>query len=246
MISGILALGFAGSRCEASAPAGQATILPAQAALTVQGRSGTVIETMDSGGYTYVHVDTGSEQIWAAAPEFVVRNGDSVVVPDGMAMKDFTSKSLNRTFEEVLFVGEVMVSGTDGSGSLPQGHPATSSVVGAHSRPVVTAPDIDLSGLEKAAQSVEEIFAGKEALAGGEVSVRGKVVKFSQQIMKTNWLHVQDGTGGEGTNDLVVTTDAVVAKGDTVLVTGVLTVNKDFGFGYKYDVIVEGAQVTVE
>ena len=106
--------------------------------------------------------------------------------------------------------------------------------------------DVDLSGVKKADQTVAEIFAQTAALAGKEVVVRGKVVKFSQQIMQTNWVHLQDGTGVEGTNDLVVTTDAVVAKGDTVLVKGVLTANKDFGFGYKYDAIIEGAQVTVE
>ena len=52
--------------------------------------------------------------------------------------------------------------------------------------------------------------------------------------MGTNWIHLQDGTGGEGTNDLTVTTDATVAVGDTVLVKGLLAADKDFGYGYKY------------
>jgi len=57
---------------------------------------------------------------------------------------------------------------------------------------------------------------------------------------------VQDGTGAAGTNDLTVTTDAEVQIGDTVLVTGALTLNKDLGSGYKFDVIIEKAQVAVE
>jgi hypothetical protein len=139
-----------------------------------------------------------------------------------------------------------MVGGGDASAALPEGHPAANTIPEGHSKPQVSADDVDLSGVKKADQTVADIFAQKDSLAGKEVSVRGKVVKFSQAIMQTNWVHLQDGTGSEGTNDLVVTTDAVVAKGDTVLVKGVLTANKDFGFGYKYDAIIEGAQVTVE
>ena len=137
-----------------------------------------------------------------------------------------------------------MVGGGDASAALAMGQPGT--IPEEHSKPKVSVDDVDLSGVKKADQTVGEIFAQTAALAGKEVAVRGKVVKFSQQIMQTNWVHLQDGTGVEGANDLVVTTDAVVAKGDTVLVKGVLTANKDFGFGYKYDAIIEGGQVTVE
>ena len=64
--------------------------------------------------------------------------------------------------------------------------------------------------------------------------------------MGKNWVHVQDGTGGSGTNDLTVTTNATAAVGDTVLVRGKLGADKDFGFGYKYDILIEDAALTVE
>ena len=76
--------------------------------------------------------------------------------------------------------------------------------------------------------------------------MRGKVVKFSPQIMGKNWIHVQDGTGAAGTNDLTVTTLDEAKVGDTVLVTGKITLNKDFGMGYKYDLIIEDGKVKVE
>ena len=246
IIAGLLTLTFAGCKSETPAPAVQTKAPAQQAAPAVQGQSGTVVETMNSGGYTYVLVDTGSEQVWAAAPEFVVAVGNEVAVPNGMVMQNHTSKTLDRTFEQILFVDAVMVGGADTAAALPSGQPPTNAVPEGHSKPQVSAVDVDLSNVKKADQSVADIFAQKDALAGKEVTVRGKVVKFSQQIMQTNWVHLQDGTGAEGTNDLVVTTDAVVAKGDTILVKGILTANKDFGFGYKYDAIIEGAQVTVE
>lgn len=246
IVAGLLSLTFSGCKSETPEPAQQAVAPAQQAAPAVQGQSGNVVETMNSGGYTYVLVDTGSEQVWAAAPEFVVAVGDDVFVPNGMVMQNHTSKTLDRTFETILFVDAVQVGGAAASAALPDGHPAAEAMPGDHAKPTVTADDIDLSGVAKAEQTVADVFAQKDALADKEVAVRGKVVKFSQQIMQTNWVHLQDGTGAEGTNDLVVTTDAIVAKGDTVLVKGALTTNKDFGFGYKYDVIIEGAQVTVE
>jgi hypothetical protein len=78
------------------------------------------------------------------------------------------------------------------------------------------------------------------------VVVRAKVVKYNPQIMGKNWLHLEDGTGKAGSNDLTVTTNGEAKVGDTVLVTGVVTTNKDFGAGYKYDVILEDANVKVE
>lgn len=64
--------------------------------------------------------------------------------------------------------------------------------------------------------------------------------------MGKNWLHLQDGSGVEGTNDLTVTTTTTVKVGDVVLVNGVVSVDRDFGYGYSYDVIIEDAEVTVE
>ena len=84
-------------------------------------------------------------------------------------------------------------------------------------------------------------------LAGQKVTVRGKVVKTNAGVMNTNWVHVRDGSGAEGTNDLTVTTKGEIPKiGDTVVVSGPVTANKDYGMGYKYPVILEDAEVKVE
>jgi hypothetical protein len=98
----------------------------------------------------------------------------------------------------------------------------------------------------KGGYTVEELYAKKDKLNGKKVSVRGKVVKFSPGIMGRNWIHLQDGTGKQGTNDMTVTTNQTAAVGDTALVTGTLVTNKDFGAGYKYAVIIEDATVKVE
>ena len=111
------------------------------------------------------------------------------------------------------------------------------------------AAEVDLAGIAKAegGKTVAEVFAEKDALAGKPVTFRGKVVKTNPDIMGKNWLHVRDGSGAEGTNDLTITTAGTLPNvGDTVVVTGNVSLNKDFGMGYAYDVLIEDAQVTVE
>jgi len=111
------------------------------------------------------------------------------------------------------------------------------------------AAEVDLAGIAKAegGKTVAEVFAEKDALGGQKVAVRGKVVKVNANIMGRNWLHVRDGSGAEGTNDLTVTTPGFVPDvGDLVLVTGTVALNKDFGMGYSYDLIVEDAEVAIE
>ena len=75
------------------------------------------------------------------------------------------------------------------------------------------------------------------------VSVRGKVVKYNEEIMGKNWLHLRDGSGAEAdkTNDLLVTTKSAARPGDVVTVNGVVRLDKDFGSGYSYKVMLEDA-----
>ena len=221
--------------------------------------TGTIVETMNSGGYTYVYLDTGSEKIWAAATETQVTVGQRVTVPKGMMMTNFPSKTLDRTFDEIYFVGGIYpegslpmgdgmaaggMGGMGGMGNAPQDDNHAGMGGGTVSGTNTVVENAHVEGVAKAAggYTVAEVFAQSGALQGKNVKVRGRVVKFTGNIMGTNWVHIQDGTEG----DLTVTTSAVVATGDVVLVEGPLSVNKDFGAGYRYNAIIEKASVTKE
>ena len=230
--------------------------------------TGKVVETMNAGGYTYVLVDDGAKKTWAAAPQFAVAVGNTVVVPDGIAMTDFHSKTLDRTFDVVYFVDSIDVEGaaggkqgaapahgTSGQGvmaanpghaNIPPGMPGHG--MGGHAPDAKLAAAVDLSNIKKAdgGQTVAELFAKKAGLTGKDVAVRGRVVKYTAEVMGKNWMHVRDGTGSEGSNDLTVSTSATAAVGDTVVVRGKLGADKDLGAGYHYDIIVEDASIAVE
>ena len=198
--------------------------------------TGEIVETMDAAGYTYILLDTGTGKVWVATGKTRVEPGQRVSVPGGQVMTDFSSKTLDRTFDRIIFASGIYPEGTLDK-TAGQDHGMAGS-----SRSVVTDAHVDNVAKAAGGYTVEEILGRGSALNGQQVKVRGQVVKFSTGIMGTNWMHIQDGTPG----DLVVTTDTLVARGDIVTVEGVLSVNRDFGAGYLYPVIIEKAVVTRE
>ena len=74
------------------------------------------------------------------------------------------------------------------------------------------------------------------------------VVKFNSNILGTNFIHIQDGSGdvADGSNDLIVTSQSETAVGETIVVAGTIILNKDFGAGYSFPVLMDDASITTE
>ncbi|MCD6293302.1 MAG: DNA-binding protein [Deltaproteobacteria bacterium] len=219
---------------------------------------------MDSGWFTYVLLDTENGEKWVAAPKTVVTVGQSAAFAPGMVMRNFKSETLGRTFSEVIFSsgvagasgGKSMMSAASGAcpsgkessgGSASAGMGSMGGMGAMKSSGRVVVPQVDLK-LEKApgenAYTVSEIYQQGTVLNKKKVVVRGKVVKISANIMGKNWIHLQDGTGKPeaGTHDLVFTSQQKPTVGEIVVAEGVLAADKDFGAGYRYEVIVEESQ----
>ena len=261
IISGLIACGNVTTETEPAASADQPGKTPPQvtAAPQIEAGSGKVVEKMDASSYTYVRLDDGTgNDIWAAIPQTQLEIGEQIALKGGMVMRNFNSKTLNRTFDSIIFASGIIRAGKDNnaqapaaamadaglsrSGIAPHGLPSQSR--GGSSR--VTVPFADLKVEKSTAQNgytVAELFAKSAALDKQKVTVRGQVVKVNPQIMGKNWLHIQDGTGDptKNTHDLVVTSADIAEKGAIISLEGILAADKDFGSGYRYDVIVEEA-----
>jgi hypothetical protein len=224
--------------------------------------SGKVVETQDVSPYTYVRLDNGAgTEIWAAVPQAQLEIGEEIALQGGVEMTNFSSKTLNRTFESIIFASGFVrgsesktaqaAGATDGgvadaaqSGVSPHGMAAQSS--GGSSRAIVSFAGVKVEkSTAQNGYTVAELFDKAASLNNRKVTVKGRVVKISPNIMGKNWLHIQDGTGdpAKNTHDLVVTSSAMAEKGAIVSLEGVLAADKDFGFGYKYDVLIEDAVV---
>ncbi len=202
--------------------------------------SGKIVETMNSAGYTYLCIENDGKKIWAAVPEMKVAVGQEIALQPGHEMVNFSSKTLNRTFDKIVFSSGLVSADSAIETKSFHGKAISKDIVASHGEKIqiekASGPD---------AYTVAELYEKTAALDKKTVIVRGKVVKVSSGIMGRNWLHIQDGSGKQedGSNDLVVTSKDVAAVGDVVTVNGTLYKDKDFGSGYKYDVIVEEASI---
>jgi hypothetical protein len=209
---------------------------------------GTVLETLDASSYTYLRFETPDGEAWAAVPQARLEIGSEVVIVNPQAMSNFESKTLGRSFETIYFgtLEDPRASSPVAKGGAnPHGSMQGATGRGASAPDAKTAP----IEVEKAAgptgRTVAELYAERSDLSGKAVVVRGKVVKYSAGIMGRNWIHLQDGTGDAtaGTNDVTVTSSGTTAVGEIIVVEGIVSVDKDFGAGYRYAVIVEDASV---
>ena len=197
--------------------------------------TGTVAESMESGGYVYIRLEDG---IWIAANRFAVSKGDEIQYSGAMEMNDFESKSLDRKFESILFVSEASLVG-GGAASKPA--MPMEGYAGMDKPATAEAPAAGEIKPLADGKTVAAIFAESEQLTDQVVSLKAKVIKINTSIMGRNWITLQDGTGTAPDNKLLATSQEVVAPGDVVTVKGTVKTDIDLGYGYKYKVLLEEA-----
>jgi len=227
--------------CRKSPPPAAMGPSPAATAPSQDGAiKGTLLERLDVPNYSYLRIRSGAQEVWAAVPTSTVEKGTEVTVLNPMPMKAFESKALNRTFDLVYF------------GTLAGTNAAPAMTGGAMPNPMTAQPQVDLGSqkIEKAsgseARTIAELYAQKEALKGKPVLIRGKVVKYNPNILGKNWVHLRDGSGNlqKGDNDITVTSADTTTLGEVVTARGTVQLDKDFGSGYSYKVILENTKLT--
>jgi len=206
-------------------------IMTASQAYAAKIHKGVILETKDAGPYTYMQIKEGKDKFWIAATPSKIKKGAKVSFAEQLWMYDFKSKALDKVFKKILFVsvvykGDGAVAAAESRRNRPQ--PVA--------KPAVKKPQPKAFGT----YSVADLFAKKAELKGKSIKVKGKVVKVLSGIMGMNWVHIQDGTGADGSNDVIFTSKNDIATvGSTVTAQGTLIVDKDYGSGYFYPVIMQ-------
>lgn len=201
-----------------------------------QGKSGdvngdvhTVVikEILPTQKYVYLKVsENGTEEYWIATLKQEVKIGETYMYTGGLLKTDFKSIEHNRVFDKLYLVNNI----------VPANHGDQSTT------PSSTEQDeLDLKSSEKIVRkgsvSIADIVSNPEKYKGKIIQVSGKCVKVNANIMDRNWMHLKDGSKDD--YDFVVTSDKAVPVGHTITFKGKLTLNRDFGAGYKYDIIME-------
>lgn len=198
----------------------------------VEGHSGghnvKVEEVLNTDKYSYLYVSEEGEKFWIAVPRMEVEIGGTYHYTGGLLKRNFESKEYNRVFETIYLVSDIH--------SHSAGPGTNSAADGVDDGTHAHGGTVNVTPAEGSIQ-LADLFSRREKYKGKTVQVTGKCVKVNPMIMGRNWVHIQDGSG-DGL-DLTITTSENVQLNEVVTFEGVIALNKDFGAGYKYDIILE-------
>lgn len=192
-----------------------------------------VKDFMHASRYTYLNVTEGGQDFWIAIPYTEVEKGEKYFYKGGVLMHNFESKEHNRVFETLYLVNGV--SKTPGLDNF-----ATTYYPAPEGEEAMSVEEIDpING----GTTISELFSNPNSFAGKTVKVKGQCIKVNRNIMGKNWVHIQDGSkDSNGTNlDLTVSTQEEINVGEIIVLEGTIATDKDFGSGYRYDIIMEEA-----
>lgn len=194
----------------------------------------TINEVQQTGAYTYLLVQEAQQEYWIAVQKFDAKVGEKIYFVEAMEMSNFESKELNRVFDKIFFVDKISKTPIDAESLKAEVIEKKQKEMG-H-----LLDSIKIKPVE-GGQSIGELYSNAEAFKEKTVVIRGQVVKVNMDIMDRNWVHLVDGTKGDDRSDLTFTTKELVKVGDTVVFKGVLSIDREFGAGYVYPLIVEEA-----
>ena len=179
-----------------------------------------VNETLDVGNYSYLNVNENGKTYWMAIPNTNIKIGETYYYNDGMKMRNFESQELKRMFKSIIFANGVR--------TTEQYNPHANY-------------NTEIIKIEQPAHgvSLEKLFSNKASFSNKPIVIKGRVVKINIGIMDKNWVHISDGTQFEGKKSLTVTTQETPKVGDIVTFKGTIILNKNFGKGYIYDILLE-------
>jgi hypothetical protein len=200
---------------------------------------GTVTEVLQTKQYTYLLVDENDSEKWLALPKMTAKTGDVYFYNDGYEMVNFKSQELGRTFGSVIFLESV---GTTADEILKGPVVTGDEPVKAQVRKY----ELEIPKAEGGIR-IAELFENKTKYNNSKVIIKGKVVHYNPGIMDMNWIHLQDGTAYSGKFDLTATSDKITVNvGQVVTVEGTVVLDKDFGAGYFYEVMLSDIKILTE
>jgi hypothetical protein len=186
--------------------------------------------------YTYLQVKGKGPAYWVALPSREIAVGSVISYRGGMLMENFESEELGKTFDKVLFLEGLEGDSPEG----PAGGMGMMSGSTQGSKVNVEKLDTQVEAIEGSI-ALKDLFADPGQYDGKIIIVSGEIAKYNPAIMERNWIHIQDGTEFEGKYDLTATSAESFEVGQKVNLQGTIALNRDFGHGYSYEVLLENA-----
>ncbi len=189
-------------------------------------------EVLPTSKYVYLKVNEGVESYWLATKKMEVEVGATYFFRNGLLKTNFESKEHKRTFDKLFLVSSI----------VPESHGNSNEQKNIEMH--AFEGDNSMSGSEEASNSdilsIATLVGNKTNLEGKTVTLKGICTKVNAKIMGRNWIHLKDGTMDD--YDLVITSDQEIPVGHEVTIQGTVSLKKDFGSGYYYELLVENGK----
>ena len=196
-------------------------------------------EVLPTQKYVYLNVNEGGKTFWIAAAKQDVKVGETYFYRDGLLKTNFESKEYNRVFDSIYLVSKLVAENhANEAGNLKADFSETATKTATKEDiPTHTNEVIEHKGSIK----IAELVSDPAAYEGKTVQITGKCVKVNPNIMNRNWIHLKDGSKDDF--DLVITSNTFVPEGQIVTMRAEVSLNRDFGAGYRYDLILENGTI---
>lgn len=191
----------------------------------------SAFEILHTDRYTYLHVTEKNRKFWVATSKMDAQKGKSYMYRGGLLKVNFESQEFKRNFDTIYLVSQVIDANQHSASSVSQPQQADINLDEINSKKI---PEV------KGAVKLKELINNKNKYKNQIVTVSGVVVKVNNGIMGKNWVHIKDKTGKE----LTISTNTLVNIEDVVTFKGKISLDKDLGAGYVYDILMEEAVVT--
>ena len=194
------------------------------------------LETRDTEKYTYIKVREGSQEYWVATGKKDITPGASYYYSSSIRKTNFESKEFGRVFDEIFLIGNI-VPANHGNEIRKEGVAKVDVETHSTSDPVQS----NVSSGPGEEITILTLVNNPSNFENKRIQLKGTVEKVNSNIMGRNWIHLKDGSMDE--YDLVITSKESVAEGNVIMIEGKVSLDVDFGAGYRYDIIVEDARI---
>ena len=195
-----------------------------------------VKEVMNTNSYVYAKVVENGEEFWIATSKKELEIGGKYFFRDGLLQTNFESKEFDRVFDKIYLVSNLV---SENHAQSSEG--SKSETNKDDNNKYLGQPKVKL---KDGSISIAELVGNKNKYEGKTVQLTGRCVKINTNILGRNWIHLKDGT--LDSYDLVVTSDIVVPEGHVLTMKGSVILDKDFGAGYKYEILVENGEIVAD
>ncbi len=195
----------------------------------------TIEEVQTSSKYLYLKVREGEKSYWMATGPMEVAVGDVYYYNEALVKTNFESKELLKEFDTLYLVTQ-LVPEAHGQNLKPTGEVAPP--------PKIEDAETQKKGYHTAVGSgivkrttISKLLENPGEFEGKLVEIKGECTKINTGILSRNWIHLKDPDAND--KKIVLTSQEEVTPGDMVTFQAKVALNKDFGAGYSYDILLE-------